>query len=178
MAGLLRKTRLLIAYRRRLAATSLLLFTLPLSTAIADEPPLQTITFQPSSADFVNPERGFLNFRDLTNTSGYSTVRSQGHSLIYGRILASNFRNAPFSQSFLNQIQAGFDAARANGIKVKPRVAYNDDGGADAPKSVILNHIQQLKPLWEANKDVIYTMDAGFIGGWGEWHRFDQRPGQ
>ncbi len=35
---------------------------------------------------------------------------------------------------------------------------------------MILNHIQQLKPLWEANKDVIYTMDAGFIGGWGEWH--------
>lgn len=143
---------------------------LPLEMAGADEPPLETITFQPSAVDFVNPERGFFHFRDLTNTSGYNTVRSQGHSLIYGRILANNFRNAPFSQAFLNQIQAGFNAARANGIKVKPRVAYNDDGGADAPKSVILNHIQQLKPLWEANKDVIYTMDAGFIGGWGEWH--------
>lgn len=136
----------------------------------AGEPQLEEITFQSSDEDFVNPERGFLHFRDLTSPHGYDTVRSQGHSLIYGRILAEDFRNGPLSQSFLNQIQAGFDAARANGIKVKPRVAYNDDGGADAPKSVILNHIQQLKPLFEANKDVIYVMDAGFIGGWGEWH--------
>ena len=141
-----------------------------LNTAFADEPPLETIEYQPSTADFVNPERGFFHFRSLTSTSGYNNVRSQGHSLIYGQILASNFRNGPLSQTFLNQIQAGFNAARINGIKVKPRVAYNDDGGADAPKSVILNHIQQLKPLWEANKDVIYLMDAGFIGGWGEWH--------
>ena len=35
---------------------------------------------------------------------------------------------------------------------------------------MILGHIQQLKPLLEANKDVIFSMDAGFIGGWGEWH--------
>ena len=143
---------------------------LPIDVTVAEEPPLQTITFQSSAADFVNPERGFLHFTDLTNPWSYDTIRGQGHSLVYGRILANNFRNAPFSQSFLNQIQAGFNAARANGIKVKPRVQYNDDGGADAPKSVILNHIQQLKPLWEANKDVIYHMDAGFIGGWGEWH--------
>lgn len=143
---------------------------LPIGLSVAEEPPLQTINFQSSTVDFVNPERGFLHFTDLTNPWSYGTIRGQGHSLVYGRILANNFRNGPFSQSFLDLIQGGFDAARANGIKVKPRVQYNDDGGADAPKSVILNHIQQLKPLWEANKDVIYHMDAGFIGGWGEWH--------
>lgn len=138
--------------------------------ANAAEPVLQTIQFQPSTVDFVNPERGFLHFRDMANNFGYNNVRTEGHSLIYGRIVASNFRNAPLSQSFLNQLQTSFDAARANGIKIKPRVQYNTDGGADAPKAIILNHIQQLKPLWEANKDVIYHMDAGFIGGWGEWH--------
>lgn len=144
--------------------------TVPINSAAAEEPPLQTIAFQSSSVDFANPDRGFLHFTDLTNPWSYGTIRPQKHSLVYGRILANNFRNGPLSQSFLDSIQAGFDAARANGIKVKPRVQYNDDGGADAPKSVILNHIQQLKPLWEANKDVIYNMDAGFIGGWGEWH--------
>ena len=106
--------------------------------AVGNEPMLETITYQPSTEDIVNPEWGFFHFRDLTNTSGYNTVRSQGHSLIYGRILADDFRNAPFSQAFLNQIQAGFNAARANGIKVKPRVAYNDGSAPDAPKSVIL----------------------------------------
>lgn len=138
--------------------------------AFAAEPPLMTITFEPSTADILNPERGFYKFSDLTNPWFYQNVRSGGETLVYGRILADQFRNAPFSQSFLDSIQAGFDAARSAGIKVKPRVAYNDDGGADAPKSVILNHILQLQPIWEANKDVIYHVDAGFIGGWGEWH--------
>ncbi|WP_218932428.1 DUF4832 domain-containing protein [Adhaeretor mobilis] len=140
------------------------------SLASAAEPPLQTITFQSSNADILNPERGFFKFSDLTNPWFYQDVRSGGETLVYGRILADQFRNSPFSQSFLDDIQSGFDAARSAGIKVKPRVAYNDNGGADAPKSVILNHIQQLQPLWESNKDVIYHMDAGFIGGWGEWH--------
>lgn len=142
----------------------------PWGLAFASDPPLLTITFQPSTADILNPERGFYKFSDLTNPWFYQNVRSGGETLVYGRIVADQFRNSPFSQSFLDDIQAGFDAARSAGIKVKPRVAYNDDGGADAPKSVILNHIQQLQPLWEANKDVIYHMDAGFIGGWGEWH--------
>jgi hypothetical protein len=139
--------------------------------AWAAEPSLETINFQPSTEDFVNPERGFFNFRSLTNPTNLSAVRAQGHSLIYGEIYASNFRNGPMSQTFLNQIQAGFNAVRAAGLKVKFRVSYsNDIGVPDAPKSVILNHIQQLKPLWEANKDVIYLADAGFIGAWGEWH--------
>lgn len=111
-----------------------------------------------------------MQFTDLTNPWSYSQIRGDGQSIVYGRVLADDFRNQPFSQSFLNQIQSGFDAARQNGIKVKMRVAYNDDGGADAPKSVILNHIQQLQPIWEANKDVLFHLDAGFIGGWGEWH--------
>ena len=33
-----------------------------------------------------------------------------------------------------------------------------------------MKHIEQLKPLWHKNKDVINVIDAGFIGGWGEWH--------
>lgn len=140
------------------------------SLVVAAQPPLTTITFEPSTVDILNPERGFYKFSDLTNPWFYGNVRAGGETLVYGRIVADQFRNSPFSQSFLNDIQAGFDAARSAGIKVKPRVAYNDDGGADAPKSVILNHIQQLQPIWEANKDVIYHMDAGFIGGWGEWH--------
>ena len=152
------------------ATVVLCIWTATLSRAESTALPLQTYTYQSSTADFANPERGFLHFRSLTSPWGYDTVRSEGHTLIYGQIVADAFRSGPLSQAFLDQIQAGFDQARANGLKVKPRFAYNDDGGADAPKSVILAHIQQLQPLWEANKDVIFQLDAGFIGAWGEWH--------
>ena len=142
----------------------------PLSRAPLGQEPLQTITYQPSADDFVNPERGWMKYRDLVNPSSFNQVRSSGSGLIYGRILADDFRNGPMSQSFLNDIQAGFDLARANGIKVKPRVTYNNGFAPDAPKSVILQHIQQFQPIWEANQDVIALLDAGFIGAWGEWH--------
>ena len=150
----------------------LLLLGIPLgwlSAAVAQEP-LETITFQVSDADFVNPERGFMKYRDLTSPFGFDQVRPSGSSLIYGRIVADDFRDAPLSPQFLAEIQAGFDLARTHGLKVKPRVAYNNGIAPDAPKSVILQHIQQLQPLWEANQDVISHLDAGFIGAWGEWH--------
>lgn len=156
--------------RRRRFKAGLLAVVAATATQALAQGPSQTLTYQATNAEFLNPERGFMRFSDLTNPWQYSQIRDQGQSIVYGRVLANNFRNGPLSQGFLNQIQNGFDTARQRGLKVKFRVAYNDDGGADAPKSVILNHIQQLQPLWEANKDVLFHMDAGFIGGWGEWH--------
>jgi hypothetical protein len=132
--------------------------------------PSQTISYTATNDEFLNPERGFMKFTVLTDPWSYSQVRSQGSSIVYGGVIASAFRNQPLSTAFLQQIQNGFNAARQHGIKVKFRLAYNNDGGADAPKSVILGHIQQLQPLWEANKDVMFLADAGFIGAWGEWH--------
>ncbi|MGL4513778.1 MAG: DUF4832 domain-containing protein [Lacipirellulaceae bacterium] len=136
----------------------------------AAQGPAQTLSYTATNDEFLNPERGFMKFTVLTDPWSYSQVRSQGSSIVYGGVVASAFRNQPLSSPFLQQIQNGFNAARQNGIKVKFRLAYNNDGGADAPKSVILGHIQQLAPLWQANKDVLFHMDAGFIGGWGEWH--------
>ncbi|TWT99829.1 hypothetical protein Pla108_07720 [Botrimarina colliarenosi] len=132
--------------------------------------PAQTIAYQANTAEFLNPERGFMRFSNLLDPWNYANIRAQGATIVYGGVTASAFRNQALSTGFLNQIQAGFDAARESGLKVKFRFNYNNDGGADAPKSVILGHIQQLQPLWEANKDVIFNIDAGFIGGWGEWH--------
>ena len=46
-----------------------------------------------------------------------------------------------------------------------------NDAPKDGPtKEWILNHIEQLKPIIAANEDVIYVLQAGFIGAWGEWH--------
>lgn len=48
------------------------------------------------------------------------------------------------------------------------QVIQND--GNDAPLSTIVNHIAQLAPTLNQYNDVIYEIDAGFIGQWGEWH--------
>lgn len=133
----------------------------------------RTITYESTDVEFLNPERGFYKFSILTDNwwNQYDDVRENGDSLVYGLVVAEDFRNAPLSGEFLNKMTVGFAAARRNGIKVKFRLAYNyDSEGQDAPLPVVLNHIQQLKPIWESNKDVMFHMDAGFIGKWGEWH--------
>jgi len=40
----------------------------------------------------------------------------------------------------------------------------------DAPIDVISEHIDQLAPILLQNKDLIFALEAGFIGTWGEWH--------
>lgn len=63
------------------------------------------------------------------------------------------------------------DALRDAGLKCVLRFAYTDDmAGMDAPLSIIKLHLDQLKPVFEENKDVIAFVQAGFIGAWGEWH--------
>ncbi|MFC1584059.1 DUF4832 domain-containing protein [Fibrobacterota bacterium] len=136
----------------------------------SQEPVLQDLTFVESSETFVNPERGFHRFQTLTS-GNFSSLRGSGNTLIYGRIDASGYRNGPFPDSFLEQIRQGFANVRSAGIKVNPRVVYTESiGNPDAPIDVVLNHIEQLGPIWQENVDVINVLDPGFIGAWGEWH--------
>ena len=40
--------------------------------------------------------------------------------------------------------------------------------------NILLLHLQQLKPILQANEDLISVMQAGFIGSWGEWYYTSQ----
>ncbi|NQV14411.1 DUF4832 domain-containing protein [bacterium] len=159
---------------------SRIIFSITLSVFIIACPTtveIKEISFEESMDVFPNPERGFHHARELPRPENFD-IRNENITLIYGRISADKFRDKPFTDEFLQAIQSGFDEARKNGIKVNPRVAYNHgphDGakaqyGDDAPKDIVMTHIKQLGPLWRKNKDVICLVDAGFIGGWGEWH--------
>lgn len=153
------------------------LVTLIFITGCPTPPGTELIEYEESMVAFPNPERGFHHARELPRPKDFDT-RDENITLIYGRISADKFRDKPFTEEYLAAIQSGFDEARKNGIKVNPRVAYNHgphDGakaqyGDDAPIDIVMTHIKQLGPLWRKNKDVISHVEAGFIGGWGEWH--------
>lgn len=121
----------------------------------------------------VNPERGFFQFNDLRGLELWAVENAvtAGYSLLYGRVLLSEYRDAPLDPGVLADVAAGLDLARDHGLKVIPRFHYSDDGDEpDAPLDVILGHIDQLTPLLNDHADVIFTLQAGFIGAWGEWH--------
>lgn len=80
----------------------------------------------------------------------------------------------PLSSAMLSAIDSRIAAFAGSGIRVMPRFIYNfgpiGPGAMDAPLAVITKHIDQLAPILIRHKDLIFALEAGFIGTWGEWH--------
>lgn len=161
-------------------------------------PQTTTVNYVASPADFANPERGFYRYTETragnytplnaTTLRGYRTEQSIANAnykvtstLVFRYYVMEGFTNQPLSAALLSNIQGDFDAARQAGVKLIPRFVYTTTATAgscpegficppygDAPKAIVLNHIEQLKPLLVQNADVIACLQMGFIGTWGE----------
>ena len=71
----------------------------------------------------------------------------------------------------LADIECFFRKLRESGAKALLRFAYELSPAFDGPTgATILKHLSQLAPLIRANSDVIYVLQSGFIGKFGEWH--------
>ena len=84
----------------------------------------------------------------------------------------TEFADKPVSEEKLSLLQESLDNLRRRGLKAVLRFAYERDMGLKEGPTLdwILRHIDQLQPLLRRNVDVIYVLQAGFIGAWGEWH--------
>ena len=142
------------------------------STAVASGP-TTSATFTSSSANFPNPERGwYVSPKDgeMTASTLSSFVNDWNTRLFLYRIPLDNYRSSALPQSFLDTLNTRFAAGRAAGVKFIVQATYNyDSSGSDAPLSLVLQHIAQLKPVLAQNADVIPFMKAGFVGAYGEW---------
>ena len=144
------------------------------------------IIYKASTATFPNPERGFYKFTSISSSGTYQGLNqttltnyrlNNSISLIYREFKLDAFVNSPISASFLTNMQNDFNVLRNAGLKAIIRFSYSDNetvAQRDATKAMILSHISQLKPLLQANADVISIMQAGFIGTWGEWYYTSQ----
>lgn len=76
------------------------------------------------------------------------------------------------SSDMVNGVEAGLAAYEGSGVRLLVRFVYNfgPAGALDAPMDVILAHIDQLMPVLLRHRDLIFALEAGFIGTWGEWH--------
>ena len=142
---------------------------------------LSAATYPSSDEDFPNPERGFYVQMEYNPENGQSRpldpamlrrARENGMSLLRMYWILSEFRDRPLSPAMLDRVRADFAAARASGVKVIGRFAYNFGpiGAPDAPLDRVLAHLDQLRPVLRENADVLAFLEAGFIGTWGEWH--------
>ncbi len=140
-------------------------------------PPAEPVrhTYPPTDADLPNPERGFYRFVDLVgHPEALGDVRAGGDTLVFSYVRLDDHRDGRLGPELLEATAAGLSAARAAGLKVVLRFAYNEgpwpETEPDAPLEVVLGHIEQLTPLLRAHADVLAVVQAGFVGAWGEWH--------
>lgn len=165
------------------------LFTLIL-LFIADLSSAQIVkTYQESSADYINPERGMYRYFETRTSGAYSPLDEETledlreedqQSLIYRIFYLDGFYTDPISTEVLNAIEQDFTVLRASGIKAMVRFAYTDELNYDendepitpfndTPEPALLfQHIHQLRSILQNNSDVILTVHNGFYGIWGE----------
>lgn len=135
------------------------------------------INYETTGDIFPNPERGFMKMFSVKsegmplNILQLEVLREQAISLVQRVYYFDLFKDKALSQAELDLIQTDMDVVRMAGLKIIVRFAYTDQiGDSDAPLNIVEQHLDQLKPIFEANGDVIAFVQAGFIGPWGEWH--------
>ncbi len=138
--------------------------------------------YEYSDSIFNNPERGFYKYTERNNANTtldlntLTNYRDLGYTLIYRIFYLRDFVNSPISASYLAKIKDDFNKMREAGIKGIIRFAYTSSMAApygDASPAIVSSHIEQLKPILTDNSDVIFILQAGFIGAWGEWYYTD-----
>jgi hypothetical protein len=138
--------------------------------AQALEIPMTTRDLAEVDATVPNPERGYYTRINLLQPAQAADIAEDGLTLALAIVKLDAYRDRPLDAVLLAQLETGLAAVRAAGLKVILRFRYNSGYVDDAPREIILQHIAQLAPLFEANEDVIAVVQAGFIGAWGEWH--------
>ena len=139
-----------------------------------------------NSTIFRNPERGFTE-EISGKVSKSSNHLLKGNESFFDEggvrptetlvVVLYNLANYKSKDNLDQEILDGFDedmqVLRNKGFKCVLRFAYSESDSHDANKTRVLKHIAQLKPHLQANADVIYVLQAGFVGEWGEWYYSD-----
>ncbi len=129
---------------------------------------------------FCNPERGFHIFKEFhspnpESMSAYAikNIYETGYTLVLYNFYLENYRDTLIADSYLDVVRNNLQVLRTGGCKCVLRFAYTSSESQvphDAPLDLVLQHIAQIKPILQEYSDVIFTMEAGFVGVWGEWY--------
>lgn len=137
-----------------------------------------------STVNFANPERGWFVYSDpvfATDTMRVLTAAnlqgwraSYNSTLVHRYYLLKPYVDSAIPQSFLDDwLIADLNLVRSEGFKLIIRFTYNYNQGfsdEDTDLARVLDHIEQIRPIFAAHSDVIYAVELGFIGKWGEMH--------
>ena len=138
------------------------------------------VDFEEISGDVVSPERGWYCAYELHGSSQPITAGDVRAKRLTGRTLwllefyLTDFMSGNISAAYLKNIENCLKAIREGGAKAIVRFAYRSSHDEkleqDPEVSIVLRHIEQVKPVLGRNEDILFVLQAGFIGTWGEWY--------
>lgn len=154
-----------------------------------------TVTYTADDTSiFPNPERGFYyHMEQRVSESNPYCVKGKESSLtahtssdcgtlVLVLYYLDNYRTtATIPSKVLKAFDEDMQALRNNGMKCVLRFAYTNgtygsgssESAKDATLAIALQHLSQYKSHLQANADVIYVVQAGIVGAWGEWYYSD-----
>lgn len=142
----------------------------------------QDIDYIETIENFNNPERGFYDhFPYKFSVTDNKPINSKlSANLIHLRLDIGEFSKAvngkadlELSQDMLDTFDAMLKKIKSNGGTAIVRFAYDEFRGKanlEPSLDMILRHIEQLCPVFNANQDVIAYIELGFFGPYGEMH--------
>ena len=140
------------------------------------------VKYSESAKSPVNPERGLYTTHEVhsdkvdpVSVGTAKSWKSSGHSLVLLEYYLTDYMYGNISAKYIKNIQSDLEAFREAGIKAIIRFAYKDHeptSGEDMDPEVdqVIKHVEQLRPTLQKFEDVIFVMQAGFVGSWGEWY--------
>lgn len=146
------------------------------------------VTYQEDVSNFCNPERGLYTpsisyFRNgkkpsQLSVTGLRNLRKSGKTLTLAEFYVHDYVDREFDDEVLSFVRDCFSKLREAGVKAIVRFAYSDgydesDHPWDADCDLTLRHVAQLKPVFHEYGDVIYVVQYGFVGSWGEGYYTD-----
>ena len=150
-------------------------------------PGMKKVSYTENKELFPTPERGLYTGSAFESETGspvtvnaMASDRKQGRTLRMIEFWLKDFFESDISEAYLQLIRKNLAVFRQGGEKCILRFGYSDyikdlkqpyeSGPFDPSEEVVLRHIAQLKPILQEYGDVIYVLQAGFIGCWGEWY--------
>lgn len=148
---------------------------------------LNKVSFTENKEVFPNPERGFYSGSAFESDDASPVTvpsmladRKQGRTLRMIEFWFKDYFESDLSEAYLQLIRNCLATYRSGGEKCILRFGYSnyikdlskpeESGPFDPTEEQVLRHIAQLKPILQEYADVIYVLQAGFVGCWGEWH--------
>lgn len=148
---------------------------------------LAKVKYTPTDELICNPERGMYSGTSFSSENqtpislnALKAARLENRTLYMLEFWLKDFFESDISENYLQLIRNNLAVYREGGAKCILRFGYSDgikdlskpyeSGPFDPTEERVLRHIEQLKPILQEYSDVIFVLQAGFIGCWGEWY--------